>query len=109
MAVSDERHLLIRLSIAFVKVSEQYDRELTELKDAALRYKRECDQFVIDKSEKFLALGNKVAVHLTNLHGLLDELRPLVRKIDPTMMQPRIGTPAQRPAKKAPHARKKGV
>jgi hypothetical protein len=76
--MADAKIKLSQLAEAFEIATALHDEELTKVKDAALRNKAQCEQFVTDMARKYQALADTVQAHLDKVPGLIDQLRPLI-------------------------------
>jgi hypothetical protein len=94
--MADPMTQLADMATMFEKTTANHTGELTTLKNAALRHKAQCEQFITDMAQKYDRLADTIQGHVATVQGFMDELRPIIQEV-------------KREAKKAPHARKAGV
>lgn len=73
---------LPRLARMFERATRLHDKDLTKLKDEALRNKGECEHVVADLGRKYQVVADHVQKNIDSIRGLLDELRPLIDKAE---------------------------
>jgi hypothetical protein len=79
--MADSKVKLSEVAGAFEIATALHDENLTKVKDAALRHKNECEQFVTHQSKKYDQLAATIQVHLDKMRAMMDELQPKIRGI----------------------------
>jgi molecular chaperone GrpE (heat shock protein) len=94
--MADIQSSLTQLVGTFKLINAVYAEQFTAMKDAALRYKAECDGFVKETAERFQQLANTAQERLDSMDKMMDELEPIIRKIKQVKEEP---TSTKPPAK----------